>query len=152
MKIYKFIFILIILFSQKSFAQNKTDYIKKGVFTQIVSITDVCNHADTFVSFNVFRGELDKVTWGNAVYIISYRYLGIDSQNNLHVLRIENNYSLQKEDRCELIFKLDINRPTEITLLSQNSLKIPFSIKVQVEATNNFIKTKYIGELPIYND
>ena len=43
-------------------------------------------------------------------------------------------------------------KPTEITLIAQRSQKNPLLIKIQVNASNNFIKTKYLGDLPVYID
>lgn len=153
MKLFKFSLFILILFGQSAFSQKgRTDYIKKDTFTKIISVTESGNHGDDFVTINVFSGQLDKVQWGNAITITSYRYLGVDNHNNLHIQRNEHNYTLKDEDVCELIFKLDSNKPTEITLLAQRSQKNPVLIKIQVEANNNFIKTKYLGDLPIYTD
>ena len=153
-KMKKLLLLLIFLISiQNINAQNeKTSYIKKDTFTKVITINENGNHGDDFMTINVFYGELDKVQWGNATTITSYRYLGVDSQNNLHIKRREYNYSLKSEDECELIFKLDQNKPTEITLIAQKKKKNPLLIKIQVNASNNFIKTKYLGDLPVYID
>ena len=153
-KMKKLLLLLIFLISiQNINAQNeKTSYIKKDTFTKVITINENGNHGDDFMTINVFYGELDKVQWGNATTITSYRYLGVDSQNNLHIKRREYNYNLKSEDECELIFKLDQNKPTEITLIAQRSQKNPLLIKIQVNASNNFIKTKYLGDLPVYID
>lgn len=104
------------------------------------------------MTINVFAGELNKVKWENTITNTSYRYLGIDSDNNLHIERKELNHLLNKEDVCQLIFKTDLNKPTQITLTAQKSLKAPLLITIQVEAGNKSIKTKYLGDLPFYND
>ncbi|GEP52809.1 hypothetical protein FNO01nite_34810 [Flavobacterium noncentrifugens] len=153
MKLFKIFIVLTILYGQSALAQKgKISYIKKDTFTKIISINEIGNHGDDFMTINVFNGELDKVQWGSAINITSYRYLGVDSQNNLHIQRNEHNYTLKDEDVCELIFKLDSTKPTEITLIAQRSQKNPLLIKIQVEATNNFIKAKYLGELTVYNE
>ena len=149
MKTLKLFFFILFLCYQNINSQEII-YIKKDTFTKIVSVIQNSNHGDDFVRVNVFYGELDKVKWGSAINITSYTYLGVDSQNNLHVQKTENDYTLKTKDVCELIFKLEQNKPTEITLIAQRGQRIPLLIKVQVEAGNNFIKTKYLGDLPIY--
>lgn len=155
-KMKKLLLLVILLISiQNINGQNEeTSYIKKDTFTKVITINENGNHGDDFMTINVFYGELEKVQWGNATTITSYTYLGVDSQNNLHIKRREReyNYSLKSEDECELIFKLDLNKPTEITLIAQRSQKNPLLIKIQVNASNNFIKTKYLGDLPVYID
>jgi hypothetical protein len=141
--------LILFLFYQNINAQEVL-YIKKDTFTKIVAVNENSNHGDDFLRVNVFYGEFDKVKWGSAITITSYTYLGVDSQNNLHVRKTENDFTLKKEDSCKLIFKLDQNKPTEITLVAQKGQRVPLLIKVQVEAGNNFIKTKYLGDLPKY--
>ena len=147
---FKLLFLILFFIFQNVNAQRESLYIKKDSFTKIISITENSNHSDDIVRLNVFYEEFDKVKWGSAIAIISYRYLGVDSQNNLHLQKTENNYTLNTVDVCELIFKLDQNKPTEITLTGQKGQKVPLLIKIQVEAGNNFIKTKYLGDLPAY--
>jgi len=144
------LFFILILCCQTIMAQKEHLYIKKDSFTKVVSVAEISNHGDDFVNVNTFYGSLDKVNWGSATTIISYTYLGVDSQNNLHVRKTENNETLNSKDVCELVFRLEQNKPTEITLTGQKGQRNPLLIRIQVEAGNHFIKAKYLGDLPAY--
>ena len=146
---------LIMLFTVFSFgrasAQDNIFYIEKGVFTNLIGLSPTTHHGDDIVNINVFYKMGDKVDWGTAQTIISYRYLGVDSQNNLHLQReqIKDNAS---SDICNLTFALDANKSGDITLIGKRSQKEPLLIKIHVEADNNFIKTKFLGNLPLYKE
>lgn len=145
-----FLYCFVLLMSTFCYCQNRISYINKSIFTTIVTVTESTFPADNLITVNVFNGSLDKVEWGNAISIISYKYLGIDNQNNLHIRRIDSNYSIKKTDECDLIFKLNSEGQGEITLIGQTSLKEPLPIHLKIEATNNFLKSKYFGNLPLY--
>ena len=136
------------IFSQ----ENSKSYIQKDVYTKIITVYELSYPSEDIMSINVFKGEIDKVQWGSAISIISYRFLGIDNQNNLHIQRTEKDYVFKKEDVCELIFKLELNKPTDIVLIGQRSQLKPLLIKIQVEVENNFIKSKYLGDFPTYTE
>ncbi len=137
-----FLLCVITIFSipAMSYAQ-KTDYIfKKDVFTWIVSIRSNVNHADNILNMK------DTIPWVEAMRIVSYRYMGVDSGHNLHIMRTEG------DDVSNLIFYLDADNSGEITLIGQISQKEPLPIKLRVKATNNGINIKYLGDLPVYTE
>ena len=135
----------------KASAQSNIFYIKKGVFTNLIGVSPITNHGDDIINVNVFYKMGDKVEWGTAQTIISYRYLGVDNQNNLHLQR-EQTKDNASSDICNLTFALDANKSGDITLIGERSQKEPLLIKLHVEANNDFIKTKYIGNLPLYKE
>jgi hypothetical protein len=97
-----------------------------------------------------------KVPWEKSQSNISYRYLGIDSQNNLHLERVQVDFDStnvkanSSRDICKLIFALDANRTADITLIGQRSRND--LIKIHIEASNNGTITKYLGSLPVYKE
>lgn len=98
----------------------------------------------TIIVYNKMAGNKGEGHTGT----INYRYLGIDNQT-IRLQRTESNSILRESDTCELFFKLDSEKPTEITLISQKNSDGNV-IKLQIEASNNGIKIKYIGDLPKY--
>ncbi len=157
------IFTLFILFTLLNFlkvsAQNNNTYIKRGqFFTKTVNVKSISNHGDDIVNVNVFSNAGKKIEWGTARTIISYTYLGIDNQHNLHLQREETDFQSEETDDnlpsniSNLIFALDTNKSGDITLIGERSLKEPLLIKIHVEASNNFIKIKYLGDLPVYKE
>jgi hypothetical protein len=148
-------FYLAILFTTLSisqcFAQENALYIKRGVFTKVLSVSSNTNHGDNILIVNVFYQIGQKVPWGKSQTIISYRYLGIDNQNNLHLQREQSGENFPTVI-CTLIFALDANKAADITLIAERSQKEPLLIKLHIEANNNGITTKYLGNLPLYKE
>lgn len=133
----------------KSIGQESGLYIKRDVFTKLISVSSNTNHGDDILTVNVFDKIGDKIPWGKALTVVSYRYLGLDNQNNLHLQRRQSGDN-SPPDICNLIFALDNNRSAEITLIAENSQKVPLLIRLLVEANNNGVRTKYLGNLPSY--
>jgi hypothetical protein len=136
---------IIVLLPKVSLAE-RTLYIKRDTFTKIVSIESEMNHADDFVNVNVFYKMGRTIPWGASTSIISYRYLGIDNNHNLHIMRKEGN------DICNLIFQMNADNSGEITLIGERSQKEPLLIKLKVKATNSGIHIQYLGDLPVYQE
>jgi hypothetical protein len=91
--------------------------------------------------------EVDKVEKDeNCKAVVTYKYLGIDN-NTLRIEREELEAQHGKKETSQLFFKLNKNRSIEITLIGQEYWEGSL-IKLRVEATNNYIKVNYIGELP----
>ena len=133
--------VLLLVTTLNLFGQNKKNYIDRGVFTKIISIDSIAYHGDDILTVNVFYKMGEKIPWGNSETIISYRYLGIDTDNNLLIQRN------QDDDTCILTFALDSNNFGTITLIGQRSQKNPLLIKLKVSCSNNQIITEYIGKL-----
>lgn len=148
----KIIYILFLSFTFfNSYAQEKNNlFIDKGIFTKIFNVKDISYPADDFLTINVFYEMGEKAPWGKSESIISYRYLGIDNQT-IRIERTEND-KIFGINTCELFFKIENTKPTEITLIGQRSQINPLLIKLQIEVTNNYIKAKYLGQLPKYVD
>lgn len=133
--------VLLLVTTLNSFSQSEKKYIDRGVFTKIISIDSVAYHGDDILTVNVFYEMGEKIPWGNSKTIVSYRYLGIDTENNLLLQR------KQDDDTCILTFALDSNNFGTITLIGQRSQKNPLLIKLKVSCSNNQILTEYIGAL-----
>jgi hypothetical protein len=111
-----------------------------------VGIKTKVNHADDIVNVHLFYKMGTTIPWGTSSSIVSYRYLGVDNNHNLHILRKE------KDDFCNLIFELNTENSGEITLIGQRAQKEPLLIKLKVKATNSGIDIQYLGDLPIYQE
>jgi hypothetical protein len=139
------IVIIIALLPRVSLAETIL-YIKRDTFTTIVGIKTKVNHADDIVNVHLFYKMGTTIPWGTSSSIVSYRYLGVDNNHNLHILRKE------KDDFCNLIFELNTENSGEITLIGQRAQKEPLLIKLKVKATNSGIDIQYLGDLPIYQE
>ena len=149
MKTKLFILTCLLLAFVSLYAQERTEesYLDLKGSPKIVYVypnTYVGRDFITIMVYSEMQGNVTKDHQGT----ISYRYLGIDDQT-IRMQRTENNSILGKHDTCDLFFKLDSEKPTEITLISQKDYDGNV-IKLQIEVSNNGIKTKYIGDLPKY--
>lgn len=142
--------VLLLVTNLNLFSQNKKHYIDRGVFTKIVSVSSVSNHGDDILNVNVFYKMGEKVSWGESNTIISYKYLGIDNDNNLLLEREQ--YDEDRTDKFILTFALDSNNSGIITLIGQRSQKNPLLLKLKVSCSNNQIITEYLGKLPDFNE
>jgi len=143
--------IIIMLLPKVSLAEI-THYIKRGTFTKIVTIKSKANHADDFLTVNVFFEMGKTIQWEESTVNISYRYLGIDNHHNLHIMRIQHDDVTNGDDVCNLIFEMNADNSGEITLIGQRPLKELLLIKLQVKATNSGLQTQYLGDLPVYQE
>ena len=149
MKIKLFILTCLLLATVSLYSQERTYemYLDLNGSPKIVYVYPNTYVGRDFITIMVYyemNGNVAKDDQGS----ISYRYLGIDNQT-IRLQRSEINTALGKLDTCELFFKLDTEKPTEITLISQKNYDGNI-IKLQIEASNNGIKTKYTGDLPKY--
>lgn len=131
-------------------AQEKIEdlYLDSEGFPKVIVVSSISYHAQNMLTLNVYK-KLEGIAENKDIaFFVSYKYLGIDNQT-LRLQREELNCTTKEKDICNLYFKIDQTKPTEITLIGQEFYKGSL-IKLQIEATNNFIKTKYIGNLPKY--
>jgi hypothetical protein len=148
MKTKLFILTCLLLATVSLYAQERTSesYLDLIGSPKIVSVYPNTYAGRIFIYISVYSEMKGNVT-ENFQGSISYRYLGVDNQT-IRLLRTEKKY-VGGSNTCELFFKLDSEKPTEITLISQEDFDGNV-IKLQIEASNNGIKTKYIGDLPKY--
>ena len=132
------------LYAQERELESYIDLIGSPKIVYVYPNTYVGRDFITISVYSEMKGNVAERHQGS----ISYRYLGIDNQT-IRMQRTEKNSILRELDICELSFKLDSEKPTEITLISQKDFDGSV-IKLQIEASNHGIKTKYIGDLPEY--
>lgn len=147
MKTKLFILTCLLLGAVSLYAQERThesylDLIGSPKIVYVYPNTFAGRDFITIMVYSEIKGNVAKDHQGS----ISYRYLGIDNQT-IRLQRTEKFFD--EHDTCDLFFKLDSEKPTEITLISQKSFAGNV-VKLQIEASNNGIKTKYIGDLPKY--
>ena len=149
--LYLFIAFTLLLFFKAS-SQNNNIYIQRDVFTKVINVSPIANHGDDIININVFYKVGKKIEWSTVNRIISYTYLGVDNQNNLHIQTRETKSDLSTSNIYNLVFALDSNKSGDITLIGERSQRQPLLIKIHVEANNDFIKIKYLGDLPVYQE
>ncbi|MBD3582745.1 hypothetical protein [Flavobacterium selenitireducens] len=145
----KYIYLLGVLFFATLLQAQSTSYIHKKGKTSIVTVNAETYPGDDFLRVNSFRGEVDKVEWADATNIVEYTFLGWDGQT-LFVKRTENDHVMNRKEVDELRFRIESGKPNEITLIGQAGQKEPLPVKVQVEVSNNGLKAKYLGALPLH--
>jgi hypothetical protein len=145
-------FCLFLLTCSITNGQDNKIYIDRGSFTKVLSISPITHHGDAILTVNVFQQKVDQeIPWGEATTIVTYRYLGIDAQNNLHLEREETSEYVG-DNNSNLIFGLNSTNSDTLTLIGQRAQKDPLLIKLKVEASNNQISSKYLGDLNLFKD
>jgi len=130
LSVFMLTFVISYLFVTSTTHAERTHYIKKGaVFTQVISIENEVNHGDDIMNIGTFYEPGSKIHWGDQENIVSYRYLGIDNDNNLYILREECDLKIDEEDKCSLIFKLNSYQTGIVILIGKRSQKTPVLIK-----------------------
>ena len=150
--VFMLVFVISYLFVTSTTHAETTHYVmKEESFTQIISIENEVYHGDNIMEIGLFYEPGSKITWGDQELIISYRYLGIDNDNNLYILK-SRWQRRGEEDEYSLIFKLNSYQTGVILLAGLSSQKNPVLIKLEVIATNLGIQVKYLGSLPEYKE
>lgn len=144
------ILVFVFFLSEKSDAQSEILYIKKDVISQVLKVNQVTYPGDNILTVNMFYELGEKIPWGETLRNSTYKYLGVDNGHNLHLEKIDHKSDSDETDRSRLVFGLDENNKGNITLVSFSSLKEPVLIKLEVEANNNDIKIRYLGEFIEY--
>lgn len=135
--------------NKEDIAETKI-YIQRNTFTKVVSISPIAHHGDGILTVNTFYDMGKKIPWGEASTIVTYRYLGVDNQHNLYLEKKESHDLVDLNIRSELVFSLNSNNSGIITLIGQSAQKKPLHLLLKIDANNNRIITKYLGNLPEY--
>jgi len=146
MKSISLLFIAFLFSIQLSYSQSYKSYIDKSSIYTLFSVQETVYAADDILNITIFNSK--SVNYGDIWKSDCYTYLGIDSQNNLHILKKEGNNKTEK--LCELIFKIDPSKPSEIILNGHKDIKFPLLIKLQITVSQNYIQIKYLGDVPAY--